>query len=232
MYSAASDAAHRFWLGAFLALFGIQRAFELWLSARHARALREQGGREFGRGHFPLLIFVHTLFPILLTTEILYAGARPGIDWPFWLAILLAAELLRCWAIASLGTYWNVRIWVGPGWAVPVLAPSQLSRSCDRARGSAHDVRRLANRLDYLSAQSDRPRRPNCARGAGAAMGKSRGRRRETSQLGNSLARRRGWLRESRTPRHGLLHCCFSYPPYRCSSTIRCVRAAAPEARR
>ena len=103
---------------ALLAYFGVlllQRALELIVSARNARALAARGGVEFGRGHFAMSVALHALYPLVLGYEVLALGASPPRAWPLWLAAWLLAQALRMWAIASLGGFWNVRVWVLPG---------------------------------------------------------------------------------------------------------------------
>jgi methyltransferase len=102
-------------LAGFLVLVVLQRVAELLLSARNARRLRARGGREHGRGHFPLLVLVHTAFPLALAAEVLLGGVRPGPLGPLWAALWVAAQALRYAAIRALGERWNVRIWVVPG---------------------------------------------------------------------------------------------------------------------
>jgi len=113
------DPATRAALIAFIAFVTCERLFELWLSARNARRLAARGAVEHGRGHFPLFVALHVLFPLALVAEVLFLGTRPGTAWPAWLALLVAAEALRLAAIRALGGFWNVRIWVLPG-AEPV----------------------------------------------------------------------------------------------------------------
>jgi methyltransferase len=102
-------------LAAFLGWLVLQRSSELYRSRRNARAVRKLGGVERSGGHFPLLVLLHTLFPIALVLEVVLLGARPGPAWPAWVALLLAAQLLREASIRALGPRWNVRIWVVPG---------------------------------------------------------------------------------------------------------------------
>ena len=116
-------AAARCGLAALLAFVVLQRLFELAWSARNARRLRARGGIESGARHFPALVLVHTLFPLLLLGEVLWLGARPGPAWPVWLGLWMAAQGLRYWAMAALGESWNVRIWVVPGAALVRSGP-------------------------------------------------------------------------------------------------------------
>jgi methyltransferase len=102
-------------LAAFVAVLILQRLGELALSARHARRLRERGGREQRADGFPWLVGVHVLYPVSLLCEVVWLGARPGALWPLWLALWLGAEALRLAAIRALGERWHVRVWVVPG---------------------------------------------------------------------------------------------------------------------
>lgn len=102
-------------LGLFLAYLVAERLYELWISSAHTRRLRERGAVEYGSGHFPLLVVLHTLFPLALTAEVLLGGARPGrYAWGFF-ALFFAAQVLRVLAMWTLGEHWNVRILVVPG---------------------------------------------------------------------------------------------------------------------
>ena len=98
-----------------------QRMAELALSARHARRVRALGAREYGLGHFPLIVAVHTLLPIALVLEIARYHTHPSPAWPWWLLVWVSAQVLRYAAIRALGDRWNVRVLVVPGMA-PVHA--------------------------------------------------------------------------------------------------------------
>jgi methyltransferase len=103
------------WLAVMLGAIIAQRLAELAISARHARRVLAYGGREYGAGHFPFIVLVHVLFPLMLATEVIALGARPPAMWPLWLVVWLAAQALRYSAIHALGDRWNVRIIVLPG---------------------------------------------------------------------------------------------------------------------
>jgi len=102
-------------LAAFLVFLLAQRTVELSLSARHARRLLARGAREHGRGHLPLLVLLHTLFPLALVAEVLGLHARPGTLWPLWMGLWLAAQGLRWAALRALGERWSIRVLVLPG---------------------------------------------------------------------------------------------------------------------
>ena len=111
----AAPSASIFWaLAGFLSLLVIQRVAELALSARNTRALLARGAQEHGRAHYPLLVAVHTVFPLALAAEVVWLGARPWAWWPLWLALWISAQALRVAAIRSLGERWSTRILVIP----------------------------------------------------------------------------------------------------------------------
>lgn len=101
-------------LAAYLVVLAAQRLGELMLSRRNLRRLVARGAREHAAGHFPLFVALHVLYPLALVTEVV-RGARPGPEWPLWLAVWLGAQALRVAAILALAERWNVRIVVVPG---------------------------------------------------------------------------------------------------------------------
>jgi methyltransferase len=105
-----------------LGLVAVERAVELGLSARNGRLARERGGVERGQGHYPPMAAFHALFLIACGAEVLLLH-RPFPGTAGWaaLAVVLAAQALRYWAVATLGWRWNTRIVVVPG-ASPVTS--------------------------------------------------------------------------------------------------------------
>lgn len=102
-------------LAAYLVVMVTQRVAELALARRNGARLRALGAREYGRGHFPVIVALHTLLPVALAAEVLRLGAHPGPLWPLWLSLWLAAQALRYAAVRALGPFWNVRVLVVPG---------------------------------------------------------------------------------------------------------------------
>ena len=102
-------------LVAFLAYHLLERMAELFVSGRNVRRLMARGAREHGRGHFPALAAMHTLFPLALLTEVLVLGARPGRFAVLWVALFVGAQLLRIAAMRALDGFWTVRVIVLDG---------------------------------------------------------------------------------------------------------------------
>lgn len=101
--------------GLLLAFIG-ERLVELVLSKRHADVILARGGVERGRGHYPFMVALHTAFLAGCIFEP-YFGSRPfvpALGVPM-LALALAAQGIRWWAISTLGVHWNTRVIVLPG---------------------------------------------------------------------------------------------------------------------
>jgi methyltransferase len=96
-------------------LVAAQRLLELVLARRNEKRARAKGAVERGRGHYPLIVGLHTLWLVALLAEGLLRGPEPPGWWPVPLALFLLVQPLRYWAILSLGDAWNTRILVVPG---------------------------------------------------------------------------------------------------------------------
>jgi methyltransferase len=109
----------RLYLG-LLALVALERGVELVLSARNANLARARGAVETGQGHYPVMSVFHGAFLVACALEVvLLRRPFPGALGWIALAVVLGAQALRYWAIATLGWRWNTRIVVVPG-AAPV----------------------------------------------------------------------------------------------------------------
>jgi methyltransferase len=98
---------------AILGLVTLQRLGELLLSRRNTRRLIDQGAREVGAGHYPLIVALHAAWLAGLWYLVL-AGGDASIDWG-WLVLFVVLQGLRVWVIATLGPRWTTRIIVLPG---------------------------------------------------------------------------------------------------------------------
>jgi methyltransferase len=104
---------------AYLGLVGlvaVERLFELARARRNARWAFAHGGREVGRGHYPVMVALHTALLVAAPLEVILAGRPflPLLAAPA-LALVLVAQALRAWCIRSLGVRWNTRVIVVPG---------------------------------------------------------------------------------------------------------------------
>jgi methyltransferase len=94
-----------------------QRLWELRVSAAHERQLRARGAREHGAGHYPWMVAMHAAWFVSWAAEVMWQGARPrpaGVVLAL-AALALGAEILRQWAIRTLGRRWTTRVLAVPG---------------------------------------------------------------------------------------------------------------------
>lgn len=117
------------WYAVLVAAVGVERIAELRLSLRHARWALDRGGVETGRGHYPPMVALHTalLGGALLEAAAAHRPFLPALGWPM-LAVVVAAQGLRWWCIATLGTRWNTRVIVVPGLPLVATGPYRLLR--------------------------------------------------------------------------------------------------------
>jgi methyltransferase len=103
-----------FWV--LLAVIACERVAELVVSARHATALLLDCGVESGLGHFPVMVALHAALLAGCVAEplALHRAFIPALGYPM-LVVVLAANGLRWWCIATLGVRWTARVIVLPG---------------------------------------------------------------------------------------------------------------------
>lgn len=98
------------WALAVLIYVLIQRVAELVYASANTRRLLIEGGREYGRGHYPLFILLHGGW--LLAIALL---ASPPIKADAWLlTAFVVSQALRFWTLASIGRWWTTRIISAP----------------------------------------------------------------------------------------------------------------------
>ena len=103
------------WYILLIAAVAVERIAELVVSTRNLAWSRARGGVEFGARHYPAMVVLHTalLAGCLLEVLALHRPFLSGLGWPM-LALVLAAQGLRWWCIATLGHQWNTRVVVIP----------------------------------------------------------------------------------------------------------------------
>lgn len=104
------------WFTLLVGVVAVERLVELVVAKRNLAWSRAHGGVEFGSGHYPAMVTLHTGFLVGCLAEV-YLLNRPFLPVLGWsmLAIVIAAQLLRWWCITTLGTQWNTRVVVVPG---------------------------------------------------------------------------------------------------------------------
>jgi methyltransferase len=112
------------WYALLIVAVALERLAELLVSRRNLAWSRAHGGTEFGKSHYPVMVVLHTglLAACLIEAILLHSPFIPALGWPM-LAIVLGAQGLRWWCIATLGPQWNTRVVVVPGAARVARGP-------------------------------------------------------------------------------------------------------------
>lgn len=99
-----------------VATVGVERVAELLVSRRNAAWSIRQGGVETGRGHYVVMVLLHTGLLVGALVEVWSRRPEflPALGWTA-LVLVLASQGLRWWCIATLGRQWNTRVIVVPG---------------------------------------------------------------------------------------------------------------------
>jgi methyltransferase len=110
-----------------VALVAAERLVELVVSKRNAAWSMARGGRETGRGHYAVMVVLHTG---LLVGMLVEAWVRRPVV-PVGLAVSMlvlavASQALRWWCIATLGRRWNTRVIVVPDLPLVAAGPYRL----------------------------------------------------------------------------------------------------------
>ncbi|GHH85630.1 isoprenylcysteine carboxyl methyltransferase [Streptomyces sulfonofaciens] len=110
-------------------LVAAERLAELCVARRNAAWSRRLGAVEHGRGHYPVMVALHTglLAGCLAEVAVADRSVAPALGWPM-LALALAAQTLRWWCITALGPRWNTRVIVIPGRPLVTGGPYRLMR--------------------------------------------------------------------------------------------------------
>lgn len=96
-----------------IAAVGVERIAELVVSQRNLKWSKARGGIEFGARHYPVMAVLHTALLAGCLLEAAHRSFIPALGWPM-LAMVIAAQALRWWCIATLGRQWNTRVVVVP----------------------------------------------------------------------------------------------------------------------
>lgn len=102
------------YFAAFYIFLIVQRISELFLAKRNEAATRKLGAVEYDREGYKYIVLLHTGFIICLLAEKLLLDRQLNSFSLLLFIIFVLTQLLRYWALSSLGIYWNTRILVVP----------------------------------------------------------------------------------------------------------------------
>lgn len=110
---------------ALIVLVAAERVLELVVSTRNLKWSIAQGGKEFGAGHYPVMVALHSALLVGAVAEARRRRPTPVFG-RIMVAVVLAAQALRWWCITTLGRQWNTRVVVVPGAARVVDGPYRM----------------------------------------------------------------------------------------------------------
>ncbi|MFV8054282.1 isoprenylcysteine carboxyl methyltransferase family protein [Mycobacterium sp. 48b] len=99
---------------ALIAIVAAERILELVVSKRNLKWSIAQGGKEFGAGHYPVMVALHSALLVGAVVEARRRRPSPVLG-RIMVMVVLAAQALRWWCITTLGRQWNTRVVVVPG---------------------------------------------------------------------------------------------------------------------
>jgi methyltransferase len=105
-----------FWYALLVGAVAFERLLEVRVAERNRAVSKSHGGIEFGSGHYPVMVALHSslLVGCLVEPITLHRNFIPVLGWPM-LVVVLAAQALRWWCITTLDYQWNTRVIVIPG---------------------------------------------------------------------------------------------------------------------
>jgi methyltransferase len=116
------------WFLVFWCFLVIQRLTEVRIAKKNERVLREKGAVEAGKDHYHWMVLMHASFFVLFFIEVIVFHASPPFWWMAPFVLFIAAQIIRIWAIKSLGVYWNTKIILLPGANVVARGPYRFMR--------------------------------------------------------------------------------------------------------
>jgi methyltransferase len=96
-----------------IAAVALERVAELVVSQRNLRWSRDHGGIEFGTGHYPVMVVLHTALLVGCLLEAAHRDFLPALGWSM-VVVVVGAQGLRWWCIRTLGRQWNTRVVIVP----------------------------------------------------------------------------------------------------------------------
>jgi len=107
----------------FVAGLGMQRLFELRLSQRNERRIRQRGGREHAPETYRWIVILHAAWFAAMLLEVFACGRKFHLRLAVpAFGVFAAGQALRLSAIRTLGWRWSTRVMTVPG---PAGAPVQ-----------------------------------------------------------------------------------------------------------
>lgn len=116
------------WFLLFWSFLVIQRLAEVRIAKSNEQKLRTKGAVEAGKDHYKWMVLMHVSFFVVFFFEVYVLNAKPPNWWLIPFVLFLIAQVIRVWAISSLGVYWNTKILLLPGAKVVAKGPYRFMR--------------------------------------------------------------------------------------------------------
>ncbi len=151
-----------------------QRAFELIIAKYHEKKLKHMGAGEIDKNGYRFIVGMHSTFFVSLVLERLILNRTLSRWWIIFAIIFVVAQVLRYWAIASLGIYWNTKILIAPHHpllrkrGIQNFSTSQLHCGYSRIRCRASNFFLLHNIPGFYNSKRICHSTENQSRGASA----------------------------------------------------------------
>ena len=100
-----------------------QRQIELFVAKKNEQIVRKEGAVEYDSEGYKYIVLLHVGFFISFLAEKILLGRDLNSYSAVLFGLFILTQLLRYWAIASLGKYWNTRILVVPGVKLVSMGP-------------------------------------------------------------------------------------------------------------
>jgi methyltransferase len=112
-----------------LALVGMERLAELWISRRNQRQLEKRGARKIPEPHFRWMVILHGGVLAAAGAEVLFLHRPliPALAIPMAVLFVLS-NILRWWVIRTLAGRWNVEVMESPRSGVVSSGPYRWVR--------------------------------------------------------------------------------------------------------
>ena len=102
---------------------------ESWISARNSRALLQKKAVEIAPFLLPVMAMLYGVMYFGSLAEHLFVHREISLTWVFFFGILFCfAKALKFWAIASLGSFWTMRVLILPESRVVTAGPYRWIR--------------------------------------------------------------------------------------------------------
>ncbi|WP_226666786.1 isoprenylcysteine carboxyl methyltransferase family protein [Metabacillus litoralis] len=110
----------------FFSLLILQRLTELVIAKRNEKWMLSRGGIEYGSDHYRYIVALHVFFLLSFLFEVLIFQREVTAFWYLLIPILIVTQMIRYWALLSLGSYWNTKIIIVPNEIVISRGPYQF----------------------------------------------------------------------------------------------------------